>query len=258
MVFYEERMMAQEPGIHALVRRKTEIPVAEIVFYDDDHDIMESDLLLMKRLPGLAASEATFLTDTLWDSVLLQVGHFLRELHSVTEACFGYCGEHRPMQPQISWTKAFKVMWKKMIDQIVAMGAYSREQGERLEFSFEEHQEIFNHVSKASLLHMDIWAQNILVDDDGKVTGLLDWDRALWGDPEIEFAVLDYCGISSDSFWQGYGQERPASEKAEKRHAFYMLYEVQKYIIIQGLRRKNRLEAEKYRDYALLYSRKYL
>jgi len=55
----------------------------------------------------------------------------------------------------------------------------------------------------ASLLHLDAWAQNILVDEAGNVTGLVDLDRALWGDPGIEFAVLDYCGISEPVFWRG-------------------------------------------------------
>ncbi|OUL36382.1 hypothetical protein BV372_08175 [Nostoc sp. T09] len=58
------------------------------------------------------------------------------------------------------------------------------------------------------MLHMDVWFQNILVDSAGNVTGLVDFDRALWGDPEIEFAVLDYCGISEPAFWRGYGRER--------------------------------------------------
>ncbi len=47
---------------------------------------------------------------------------------------------------------------------------------------------------------MDVWAQNILVDSMGNVSGLVDFDRALWGDPEIEFAVLNYCGISEPAF----------------------------------------------------------
>lgn len=258
MVFYEEGMMAQEPEIHALVRKETGIPVPEIVFYDSDHDIIESDVLLMERLPGLPASEAAFLTDPLWESILFQIGEFLRELHAIHGEHFGYCGAHGPMQPQPTWSKAFELMWKKMITQIVDMGAYSRDQGKQLESSFYEHQGVFDHVSEASLLHMDVWAQNILVDREGRVTALLDWDRALWGDPEIEFAVLDYCGISSNSYWQGYRQVPPDTMEAGIRHAFYMLYEIQKYIIIQGLRRKNRLQAEKYRDYALQYSRKYL
>ncbi|HIC89615.1 MAG TPA: hypothetical protein EYP04_09470 [Anaerolineae bacterium] len=65
------------------------------------------------------------------------------------------------------------------------------------------HRERFQRPVPASLLHLDAWAQNILVDEAGNVTGLVDLDRALWGDPGIEFAVLDYCGISEPVFWRG-------------------------------------------------------
>ncbi|MEH2003851.1 phosphotransferase [Nostoc sp.] len=53
-----------------------------------------------------------------------------------------------------------------------------------------------------------------MVDSAADVTGLVDFDRALWGDPEIEFAVLDYCDISQRAFRQGYGKERAKSTSA--------------------------------------------
>lgn len=48
------------------------------------------------------------------------------------------------------------------------------------------------------------------------------------GGPEIEFAVLDYRGISEPPFWRGYGLERDASPAAQTRRMFYLLYELQK------------------------------
>ena len=102
---------------------------------------------------------------------------------------------------------------------------------------------------------MDVWAQNILADDEGRLTGLLDWDRALWGDPEIEFAVLDYCGISEPAFWEGYGAERDRSPEAEVRRVFYLLYEVQKYIFIRKVRRNRPAEAERFRQQSLRLAR---
>ncbi len=258
MVFYEEKMMAQEPGLHRLILQRTDIPVPKIIFYDSDHDIFKQDVLLMQRLPGHPASEAPFLTSSMWQKVLYQVGAYLKQLHSIQITKFGYCGPHNPMQPQFKWVDAFEIMWKKMIEQIMKMGAYSQSQGEYLISRLKEQQQLFDKSISASLLHMDIWAQNILVNQEGSVTGLLDWDRALYGDPEIEYAVLDYCGISEPAFWRGYDKSRPRSKEADIRHAFYMLYEIQKYIIINGLRRNDKQRALYYRDYALAYSRENL
>jgi fructosamine-3-kinase len=99
---------------------------------------------------------------------------------------------------------------------------------------------------------MDIWAQNILVNEHGQITAILDWDRALWGDPEIEFAVLDYCGFNHDGFWDGYGTKPEHTPEFLIRQKFYHLYEVQKYLVIWQLRRPERSgDIAHYKKYCL-------
>ena len=49
----------------------------------------------------------------------------------------------------------------------------------------DQHVHVLDHGVSPALFHMDVWGQNILVDDEGHMTALLDWNRALWGDPEI-------------------------------------------------------------------------
>ena len=98
---------------------------------------------------------------------------------------------------------------------------------------------------------MDVWSQNILVDAEGNVTGLVDFDRALWGDVEVEFAVLDYTGISEPPFWSGYGEARDESPSAEIRRVFYLLYEVQKYMPIAVWRGHDRRRALEYKRQSL-------
>jgi aminoglycoside phosphotransferase (APT) family kinase protein len=155
------------------------------------------------------------------------------------------------MPPQPMWGAAFGVMWNKLLDDAVACGCYAPEQAHRLRELYEVHRHSFTHEVQPRLLHMDIWSENILVDADGHVTGLVDFDRALWGDPEIEFAVLDYCGVSEPPFWSGYGVERDVSPAAQIRHVFYLLYELQKYMPIAVWRRRDVARARTYRPQAL-------
>lgn len=238
-VFYEREMMRQEPGIHDLVRSQTTVPVPRILVFDDSHQWVDRDFLIMERLPGRPLTEAGHVS---YDDVLRQVGRHLAEVHRLrsgaerhavegwrpaserftggasrpplTAERYGYLGPHRPMEPQRTWVAAFEIMWHKMIQDIASVGHYSSEDSRMLRRLLDKHLGLFDRPVPASLLHMDIWHQNILVDEFGKVTGLLDWDRALWGDPEIEFAVLDYCGISEPAFWEGYGRQRDESGEA--------------------------------------------
>ena len=245
-LFYERRMMAQEPSLHALLRAETTVPVAEIVAYDDSRALLDRDYLLMERLPGRPMTDAQ-LTPRQVDGVLEQVGSFLAQMHALVADRYGYLGDHRPMSPQPTWVEAFVVMWNKLLDDIVACGGYTTEEADALRQLLQVYRPHFDRPVPASLLHMDVWSQNILVDDGGRVTGLVDLDRALWGDPEIEFAVLDYCGISEPAFWRGYGRPRDISFSAQIRARFYTLYEVQKYIVIRIWRRNDPAEALRYK-----------
>ena len=245
--FYEIGMMAQEPEVHDTVRTRTTIPVAKIYRHDTSRAVVDRDFLIMEKLPGEALSELPNVTHEFYNRVLEQVGRMLAQLHPITAESYGYLGAHHCMEPQPDWPSAFHVMWNRLIDDIVGVGAYDDKEATMLRRLLDKCMRAFQRPVPSSLLHMDIWAQNILVDSQGNVTGLVDWDRALWGDPEIEFAVLDYCGISEPAFWRGYGRERDGSPEAQSRGVFYYLYEVQKYIVIHVARRHNRASATAYK-----------
>jgi aminoglycoside phosphotransferase (APT) family kinase protein len=251
MLFYERNMMAQEPAIHALLREKTSIPGAEILAYDDSHALIDHAYMVMQRLPGRALCDMPGVSTRFYDRVLVQVGGFLQQMHALTAQQYGYLGAHHPMEPQATWWEAFRAMWNALLDDVQQAGGYSAAEADALRQLLDAHRQHLDRPVPASLLHMDVWSQNILVDENGTVTGIVDMDRALWGDPEIEFAVLDYCGTSEEPFWEGYGKERDNSPEARIRHGFYLLYELQKYIFIRKVRSGSSKGADAYRRQSL-------
>jgi fructosamine-3-kinase len=256
-LFYERQMMRQEPALHALIRAKTAVPVAEIVGYDFSQMRVKRDYLLMTALPGTPLSDVPRLNRSQLERALRQVGEHLRQLHALTAtACLGneihgYLGAHRPMEPQATWAAAFCLMWHKLLDDVVACGSYTLDEAQAMRDLLAAHVEHFDRPVTPRLLHMDVWGQNILIDEAGNVTGLVDLDRALWGDVEIEFAVLDYCGISEPAFWEGYGTSRDESPSAMIRRQFYLLYEVQKYMPIRVWRRNDPAGALRYKQHSM-------
>jgi aminoglycoside phosphotransferase (APT) family kinase protein len=251
MIFYERDMMAQEPALHALLRAETTVPVAEIYAYDDSRALIDRSYMLMERLPGCALSDMSPVPPPFYARVLAQVGQALRQMHALTADTYGYIGEHHPMAPQPTWWSAFRFMWNALLDDVLRAGGYTAQEANVLRDLLDAYRTCFDRPVQASLLHMDVWSQNILVDQAGTVTGLVDLDRALWGDPEIEYAVLDYCGISEPAFWRGYGAARDGSGEAQTRQRFYLLYEVQKYIVIHLLRRHDPAGALRYKEHSL-------
>src|SRR6266566_3432766 len=210
-LFYERWMMRQEPELHRLIRDCTTIPVAQVVAADFSRSQIDRDFVLLSALPGIPLSEAAALDRSAINCALQQLGGYLRQLHALTAPtclglnAYGYLGAHKPIAPQPSWWDAFRVMWHRLLDDVVRSGSYTPAEADALRDLLEEHREHFDRAVTSRLLHMDVWGQNILVDAHGNVTGLVDFDRAVWGDVEIEFAVLDYCGMSELAFWEGYG-----------------------------------------------------
>lgn len=246
-VFYEKGMMAQEPGIHRVLRSRTSVPVPEILVYDSSRRLIDRDYLIMERLPG---RPLTYFSGTReqHNSILKQTGTYLRMIHNITADSYGYLGEHKCMQPQSDWASAFRIMWNLMIDDISGTGYYDADEQSHVRGLLERHYRHFDRQVTSHLLHMDIWSQNVLVDEQANVIGIIDFDRALWGDTEIEFAVLDYCGMSEPSFWDGYGMSRDTSESAQIRRIFYLLYEIQKYIVIYHYRGSDPADPLKYKQ----------
>ncbi len=247
-LFYEHRMMRRLPALHEQLRSALATPVAQILAHERlMPEAGGRDVLIQQRLPGVPLSEAPGVDR---EPVMREVGEFLRKIHTVTGVHYGYPPNiddngretDPPAAAADSWAEAFCRMWDRLINDLTNCGGYSPEEGAAFRQLLEGHRQVFDHPVAPALLHMDVWDQNILVEEtSARFTGLVDWDRALYGDPEIEFAVLDYCGVSTPAFWRGYGRPDPRQNSAEAaiRRVFYLLYELQKYIVIRRARQND-------------------
>ncbi len=254
-LFYERRMMRQEPNIHARLLAETAVPVPPITAHDFSRERIDCDYLIMPRLEGLPLSEAG-LDGPAKARAITEWGGYIGQVHSITdpENRFGYLGEHRCMAPQATWAEAFEVMWRAELDDIVACGIYDRSVADEAVGLLADNLKAFENCRTSHLLHGDIWVTNLLVGPDGEVTGVLDFDRACWGDIEWDLAIAEYCGVAGPDFWEGYGRQiETHTGQAAVRRMFYLLYEHQKYIVISmsSRRGRNRPLAQRYADECL-------
>ncbi|MBN1557080.1 MAG: aminoglycoside phosphotransferase family protein [Lentisphaerae bacterium] len=240
-LFYEYRMMRQEPALHARLRSETGVPVPPILAHDFSRTRLARDFLIMPRLPGGPLSHAA-LAPAARDRALREWGRHVRDIHALTdpENRFGYLGRHRCMEPQPAWRDAFLLMYRKLLDDIAGCGVYDASTADDAQRLVEDHAEVFEACRASRLCHGDLWVTNLLVDGAGGVTGVLDFDRACWGDVEWDLAIAEYCGVTQDPFWEGYGRRVETHRgDAAVRRMFYLLYEHQKYIVISMSTRRN-------------------
>ena len=163
-LFYERGMMRQEPELHTLIRKRTTIPVAEVVAADFSRTLIDRDYLLLTALSGSPLSDAGLGRSAI-NRALGQVGGYLRQLHALTAPdrleldAYGYLGVHRPMEPQPTWWDAFRVMWHKLLDDVVACGAYTSAEADVLRDLLDQHRDHLDRPVVSRLLHMDVWGQ---------------------------------------------------------------------------------------------------
>jgi fructosamine-3-kinase len=85
------------------------------------------------------------------------------------------------------------------------------------------HLQVLEEVTQPALVHWDLWDGNIFIDPESKhITGILDCERALWGDPlmEVNFGAFG----SNPAVIKGYGVDLTASPSAGTRRSLYNLY----------------------------------
>ncbi len=247
-LFYQKDMMRREVDLLKAIRDQTTIPVPEIVAFDFGQHRVGVDYLIMRATSDLPYSEITSLSHAQHDRVYTQLGSYLRESHSITSSMYGYDASHPPLTPQPTWQQAFEKMWYRLVNDVVACGLYNDDEASSMITLLDTYKAYFDRKGASALLHMGMHKENIFVDAAGNVTGLVGFDRALWGDIELDFAVLDCAGIWASAFWKGYGQPRPNDLGSRTRRKFYILYEVQRNIPLYVVRYNNLEEAEQYKQ----------
>ena len=97
------------------------------------------------------------------------------------------------------------------------------------------------------MVHADLWEGNVLVsENDGKwkVVALIDVDKAIFGDKDLEFA---FPTVLNDDFLNGYGFRVDDSSGSNFRRNAYRLLEsfMYAYIWFAQFENKERYEAAK-------------
>ncbi|MDR3691140.1 MAG: aminoglycoside phosphotransferase family protein [Fimbriimonas sp.] len=212
---YEKALMHAEVTSMRMVRERTTVPVPEILSYDTTRGMADSDLFLAEKLPGMPLDRARpLMTQDAQDAVDLQVGVHLRMLHSLHGCGHGVFNE----PAHATWRDAFLTMMDWLghdaSDMNVELPEGVFEAGDHLLWALDE-------AKTPSFLHWDMWDGNIFVDPQkATVTGYIDFERCMWGDPIIE---ANYAG-PRPAFLKGYASDILSRPGARESRLLYDLY----------------------------------
>ncbi|SMD15961.1 Predicted kinase, aminoglycoside phosphotransferase (APT) family [Kibdelosporangium aridum] len=204
---YERGLMATEAVFY---QEAAGLPVPSVVH-------AAPDFLLMTELPGKPWYPQK-LDDDLTAKLRGELGTIVAGLHRISGTGFGY--------PQMglhdSWRSAFRAMVTSVLADAARYSVDLPVPATKISAALDS--PAFDDVATPVLVHFDLWPGNILI-DDSRVTGLIDGERAFWGDPLAEMVSLALFGDirKDDAFLAGYGPVR-FTESASFRLAFYKVY----------------------------------
>ncbi len=222
---YEKNIMKAEVDGLTIIREQTAVPVPQVYYYDDTKELCDASYFFMEKLEG--DSYFTLKKSTAPEErQLLQVetGRLNAAMNAVTGTLFGYIG--LPKMQGVSWKDTFLSMIYGVLEDGISIDINL---GNGVEYDsvrelINQADYILEEVKLPSFVHWDLWDGNIFVKDN-KITGLIDFERALWGDPLMEYSFRRHS--YNEEFIRGYGADLRAAAPVRA-----LLYDMYLYLIM--------------------------
>ena len=153
----------------------------------------EYNYYVMEEVDNRTDDELWFL-DTYLLRICREIGSILSEVHGVSASALGGI-PGKQTDPSINMRRFAKEVENTVSD--TPYMAYSKQ----LDALTSRYEELYNPQSTC-LVHGSLVVNNIMTDEDGVVTGLIDWDESMYADPLFDIAffqaqVCDVFGIFS-------------------------------------------------------------
>lgn len=219
---YEKNIMQAEVNVLRLLGAQTNVPVPEVLAYDTSRRLTDNDYYLMSFIPGVGLHKLRKeLSVEEQRAIDFRTGEYLRQINAITGTYFGYFA-----QPEFHFS-TWRAAFGSMVEQVLRDG---RDAGVELPIDYDAlsarlqpFYRVLDEVMQPALVHWDLWDGNIFIDPVTKtIAGILDCERALWGDPlmEVNFGAF---GLNL-SLMDGYGIDLLATPAARTRRCLYNVY----------------------------------
>lgn len=209
------------------------VPVPKVIAADSTKTLLPHDYLLMTKLEGRPTIETWVeLSPQQQANVAYQAGQHLARIHSVTLEKFGnYAGTERAYD---NWRDALWEYVHRYATAAVEANLLDAATTAQIEAIFKQHEAVFDAVEQSMLVHRDFQFTNIL-QKDGQVTGILDFEWSLGGDPSYDFILREQweeeCPGSRRHLYSGYTSLRPLASDHDLRVRLHWLFFVLEWVV---------------------------
>lgn len=208
------------------------IPIPEPRFVGRPTDDYPWPWFGARWLPGVELAQAS-LPDDRRAAMASSLGSFLRSLHSPHVSRLVSAG--LPVDPMRRGDMGFRVPHaRRRLDEVIAKGLWEpTPEVERL---------IVRSTGlppppRTVVLHGDLHVRHVLVDDAGRLTGVIDWGDVCAGDPSADVSIAFGCfaGVARDAFFDAYGTIDGLTELRARIIATFLAAALLSYADAEGM-----------------------
>lgn len=223
---YERGIAASEALVYGMLAGHA--PVPEVLVTDFTQSVVAADIVVTRHLPGRVWNELE-LDDAATARARHALGALMAELHRVPAPAFGYPAPETGMRRD-EWRSAVTAMFDGILQDAAESGAALPAQ--RIRAALSRHGHALEAVTDPVVVHHDLWPANIFLDEDLRIVGLIDTERAVWGDPLFDLVGANQLAeegvqeqiIAGDTDAGGVLAAELVSPTGSIRLALYRLY----------------------------------
>lgn len=203
----------------------TDVPVSQVIALDTSKRLAPYDYLILTKMRGQTISTSTAdLPLTARYAIGYSAGQHLATMHSHSFAQFGLFYNIIAGMPQPNWAAYVAEHFRYYQGQVQALGILSVEVLGRIDALMARMQPLFAVVRQGVFIHGDYHFLNML-QQDGRLSAVLDFDWASSGDPSWDFridgTIESEVSGSRAAFYAGYTSRRPLPDGHWERVSFY-------------------------------------
>jgi aminoglycoside phosphotransferase (APT) family kinase protein len=223
LLTYEHDLLRAEALVYGLAADRPALLMPRVLHTDFSRALLPSDALVVSHLPGVPWVDAGFgpaSSDPRTVRAERETGAVLAALHAIEGPAFGYpCGRQ-----EATWTASFTGMIDELLDDAARWSVPVP--ADEVRSVLARHAHVLADVARPVLVHTDLWAGNVFVDPGtGEVVGVIDPERAFWGDPLADLVGVDPMGREpgTPALLEGYGPLDVDSPSARTRLDLYRM-----------------------------------
>lgn len=159
---------------------------------------------IQTTLAGEPLSAYNFIPPSHLNHALMNLGAALAAVHKTEGTAFGYFGTNPPFALKTTWAEAFNNLWQSAIETATAINYPLPVPLHQLCDLYEKSRQVLEGSFPCVLCHGDIEKANIMMQETGHITGLVDWEEALWAEPGFDLGPITNLNLGKPSFYMGY------------------------------------------------------